>query len=129
MGIPPIAVVLVWMLVCVGTVAALVIQVVRHRIAKIGWALLCPLGAMLAFGLVSASIGAAEGVWSATGTGAAKFWLAMGIGLVGLLLQTIGWRVVLRTRLAAHQCQRCGYELGTLSQCPECGFPGRHPRG
>lgn len=115
--------ILVILLCIVAGLAAIIgiaIQAYRHR-GRVTWRwLLLPIGVLLAFALVSASIGFAEGVWKA---GNPRLWVAIGVGSVGVLFQVLGWRAVLRPRLRKGQCPACEYAVEGLARCPECGRP------
>ena len=79
---------------------------------------LCPLGALLMYGFVSAGAGLGEGVWTADSPG---LWVAVAVGGVGLALSIAGWRAVLRPPRLPGQCRKCGYQRAGLAVCPECG--------
>jgi hypothetical protein len=114
-----LSVVLAWVLVCIASVIAVVLQLVRHRARRIGLSLLCPIGAALTFGFVSAAMGLGERVWGVQSPG---LWIALAAGAVGVPLQVVGWRAVLRPRIGPGQCVGCGYDLAGLARCPECGL-------
>jgi hypothetical protein len=75
-------------------------------------------GACLAYGLVAAAIGVAEGSW---GVWAAGLWIAVAIGLLGLGLSGLGWREAWRRPSPAGLCRACGYPMHGSERCPECG--------
>ncbi len=110
-----------WFLTLAACCGAVVVHMVRHRARRIGAALLCPLGAVLMFGLVSAGIGLAEGAWNWANPG---LWIALLIGAGGVVLTVIGARVVLERPIGAGACRGCGYDRKGLARgaaCPECG--------
>ncbi len=111
-------IVLAWVAVMLLSSAAVGLHAARHGARGLATALLCPLGAALMFGLISAFIGLAEGVWGFRSPG---LWIALAFGVAGAALEVLGWRAVLRSRIRAGQCRTCGYDLAGLSVCPECG--------
>lgn len=108
----------------VSAMAALIgvgVQALRHGPRLVwGW-LALPLGALLTFAFIPASIGLAEKTW---GAASIALWLTLATGTAGIVLQVIGWRAVLRTPLRPTQCPVCEYERGALVRCPECGAGG-----
>lgn len=115
---PAYLVLLAWLAAFIVSCAAVVLHAVRHRTRGLAMSLRCPLGAALMFGFVSVAVGLAEGAWGFRSSG---LWIAMSAGTAGLALEVLGWRAVLRQRIRFGQCRSCGYELGGLSTCPECG--------
>ncbi len=121
-------VVLAWMAVMLLSFAAIGLHAARHGARGLATSLLCPLGGTLMYGFISAFIGLAEGVWGFRSPG---LWIAIAFGVAGAALEVLGWRAVLRSRIRAGHCPRCGYDLAGLSVCPECGRsmpPGRQVR-
>lgn len=116
--LPPIfpVLILAWMVLVLISCGAVVVHYLRHRTRRLAWSLLCPIGAVLCFGFLSVLIGLVE-----QGLRPTTFWLALCIGLVGVLLAVIGWREVLRTPRRPGECIACGYPIQGLKVCPECG--------
>lgn len=114
----PVAVILACIIAGLGAIIGVGVQALRHG-SRTTWRwLLLPVGALLTFGFIPASIGHAEKVWGITDP---RLLLCLAVGCVGLAAQFTGWRAVLRPRLRAGQCPRCEYEAKGLSPCPECG--------
>ena len=113
-------VILLWLLLVTASCAAPFVSMRRNGRRNIGRALLAPAGALLAFGIPSATIGAFESSWTPLRVG---FVLAIGCGVVGLILCVIGWRAVIQRRARADECSHCGYPVGVATTCPECGKP------
>jgi hypothetical protein len=110
---------LVWLLVATGSCAAPVIAAARRGIRAMCVALTAPLGAIMCFGFVSATIGIVEGPWTLDSL---AFWLAVALGLAGVVLIWVGWRAALRPRFARAACQQCGHQLlPGAALCTECG--------
>jgi len=120
----PVAVILACVLAGLFALAGIGVQAVRHGSRLVWQWLLLPLGALLIFAFIPASIGFAEGVWSA---GAPRLWTTVGLGSTGVLCQILGWRAVLWPRLRKTQCPGCEYPTDGLSRCPECGRPVSPP--
>ncbi|MBL8963406.1 MAG: hypothetical protein KF787_00845 [Phycisphaeraceae bacterium] len=103
-----------------AAIIGIAIQAFRHG-GRLAWRwLLLPIGVLLSFAFIPASIGFAEGVWK---TGHLELWMTIGVGSVGVLFQVLGWRAALRPRLSKGQCPACEYAIEGLSRCPECGRP------
>lgn len=107
-----------WIAAALASVAAMAISLARHGLRDFWRALLCGLGTVLMAGFVPAAIGASEGYWTARSPG---LWILTAAGLLGIGLQILGWRAVLRPRAGPGQCRRCGYAVNGLARCPECG--------
>ncbi len=84
---------LVWIVVVALSCAVAGFGLWRHRAGGILAAVLALLGAGLMYGFVAASVGLDEGAW---GLGSTGFWVAVLIGLFGLVLCSAGWRAALR---------------------------------
>jgi hypothetical protein len=78
----PVAVILGCMLAGLSALAGIGAQAIRHGSRLVWQWLLLPLGALLTFAFIPASIGFAEGVWSA---GDPRLWAAVGLGSAGVL--------------------------------------------
>ncbi len=109
---------LVWISAALASVAAVAISLARHGLREFWRALLCSLGTVLMAGFVLAAIGASEGYWTARSPG---LWIMTTAGLLGIGLQILGWRAVLRPRAGPGRCKGCGYDITGLARCPECG--------
>jgi len=118
--LPPIFPVLflAWFFLVLMSVCGFFVHAVRHRARGFGRALLCPLGTALSGAFLSAGIGLTERTWTLASS---SFWLAMCIGIVGVLLAFLGWREVLRAPRRPGECIACGYPVQGLKVCPECG--------
>ncbi|MDP1663295.1 MAG: hypothetical protein Q8L55_15390 [Phycisphaerales bacterium] len=118
----PIAVILSCILTGLAACFGIAVQMLRHGTRQmLGW-LWLPIGALLTFAFIPASIGYAEGVWTGgAGWGDWRLWTTLSLGLLGLLGQFMGWHHILRPRLRKSQCPACEYEVGALPRCPECG--------
>ncbi len=117
---PALLIMLAWAAAQVLSPAAVILHLVRHGTRRLWLAFLCPLGAFLAFGLDSAAIAQAESSWSLAPRG---LHFAAAVGVLGIALQVIGWRAVLRRRPGPGACRACGYDLHGMDRCPECGKP------
>ena len=113
-----IAVILACILAGLAALVGVCIQAVRHGPKYAwGWPLL-PLGALLMFGLIPATIGYLERVWSLSNP---TLWGLVATGLLGVWCQVAGWRSILHPPPRPGHCPECGYDLQNLGRCPECG--------
>ncbi len=115
---PPILVIMLCLLAGLAALVGIGVQAIRHGARRVWTWLLLPLGGLLVFAFIPASIGFAEGVW---GVRSPVLWLLLSVGTIGVACQVFGWRAVLRPRLGPTQCTECGYDTAGLDGCPECG--------
>ena len=70
-----------WQVLMLGSVVVAVLVAWQRRMAGIGRGVAAVVGGVLCYGFVSATVGLAEGTWSASSVG---FIVSMGIGVLGL---------------------------------------------
>lgn len=76
--------------------------------------------AILVWGLVVAFVGVMEGQWTVRSP---TVWLLFLLGLSGVWLASRAVWVAVKPYHAPGCCTKCGYEVGQLTRCPECGEP------
>lgn len=109
-------IVLLWVGLVMASVAAPVACAVRHGTRGLGRSLWCPVGTLMAGSLLVLAIGLLEGsLWA----GAA--WALVTVGIAGVALAAYGVGPALRPRRRPGDCPGCGYAMGDLARCPECG--------
>jgi hypothetical protein len=113
----PLVILAVFALALLGVTSA-VVNGVRHG-SKGRGALACgAIGAPLVLAWAVLYMGLREGAWSVRSPGA---WLAALVGLLGVCGVGYSFLASWRPRPGRGQCLDCGYSLGGLARCPECG--------
>ncbi len=111
-------IVLLWLLTALAAVAGLLLHVIRQRARRLLVALCALPGAVLAYGGVVLAAGITEAGWGAFSAGSL---LAGAAGVAGAGLVAMVWWSALRPVRRPGECPACGYALGGLPRCPECG--------
>ena len=50
------------------------------------------------------------------------WWVSVASVVLVMVVLLVAQRHRLRRRVRRHVCARCGYHIGTLRRCPECGW-------